>query len=78
MKKVDIKMGYSCNNDCIHCVIQDFKDACIASGRPVDLTTEEYEREMEESREKGCDFIVFTGGEPTMRKDLLYLLRSLL
>lgn len=76
MKKVDIKLGYSCNNNCIHCVAQDFKDTCLATGLPEDLSTEKFEMEMEESRSRGYDLIVFTGGEPTIRKDVLYLLRK--
>ncbi|MCL5035518.1 MAG: radical SAM protein [Chloroflexi bacterium] len=75
MKKVDIKLGYSCNNDCIHCVTQDFRETCIASGLPEDLSTEDYEKELKDSRDRGYEMIVLTGGEPTIRKDLLYLIR---
>jgi MoaA/NifB/PqqE/SkfB family radical SAM enzyme len=76
MKKADIKLGYECNNDCVHCVIADFKDALLSKGSSENLTTEQYVKEMEESRRNGADNIVFTGGEPTIRHDLIHLLRK--
>ncbi len=74
MKKTDIKLGYACNNDCVHCVIADFKDILFKKGSSENLTTEQYIEEMAESRQKGADNIVFTGGEPTIRHDLIPLL----
>jgi len=74
MKKTDIKLGYACNNDCVHCVISDFKDTLLSKGSSENLTTEQYIEEMTESRQKGAESIVFTGGEPTIRHDLIPLL----
>jgi len=74
MKKTDIKLGYACNNDCIHCVVSDFKDILLRKGSSENLTTEQYIEEMTESRDKGAELIVFTGGEPTIRQDLIPLL----
>ena len=74
MKKVDIKLGYSCNNDCIHCVVADNRDICSARGKSENLTTEEYKRELLDSRSRGYEVIVFTGGEPTLRNDLGHLM----
>jgi len=74
MRRADIKLGYSCNNACLHCVIDDFRDVVLASGRPEDLSTETYARELRESRSRGAQRGVFTGGEPSIRKDLLELL----
>jgi len=70
----DIKLGYSCNNDCIHCVVADQRERAIKTRGSQDLTTEEYKRELYDSRTRGCGAIVFTGGEPTIRKDLIDLL----
>ncbi len=72
--KVDIKLGYTCNNNCIHCVVADAREICYRGGKEEDLTTEEYKRELLDSRSKGYDIIVFTGGEPTMRSDLAHLM----
>jgi len=71
--KTDIKLGYSCNNDCIHCVIADNRKRCDALGYREDLTTAEYCDELRDSRARGCDEVVFTGGEPTLRNDLPHL-----
>jgi len=64
-KLADLKVGYACNNNCIHCV--------IAGLRPYgDRSTEDYKREMRESRAR-ADLLVITGGEPTIRKDIFDL-----
>lgn len=73
--KVDIKLGYTCNNNCIHCVVADNRDLCYARGRSEDLSTEEFRRELLDSRSRGYDVVVLTGGEPTIRNDLAHLMR---
>lgn len=73
MGRADIKLGYSCNNDCIHCVIADHRDLVLARGLPEDIPEEEYRRELKDSRAR-ADSVVFTGGEPTIRKELMDLL----
>lgn len=72
MSRADIKLGYSCNNECIHCVISDFRDKVISEGRPEDIPEEEFRKELLDSRQR-TDKIMFTGGEPTIRKELLSL-----
>lgn len=62
----DLKMGFSCNNDCIHCVVEEKRETS-------DLTTEEIKRIID-SRPISDD-IGFTGGEPTIRKDLVELMK---
>ncbi|MHC9538584.1 MAG: radical SAM protein [Vulcanimicrobiota bacterium] len=68
--EADIKLGYSCNNNCIHCVAADARELCSLRGKSIDLTTAEYKHELQDSRSRGCDSITFTGGEPTVRNDL--------
>ncbi|MBL7050533.1 radical SAM protein [Candidatus Woesearchaeota archaeon] len=74
MNSADIKLGYSCNNNCIHCVITDQKKNALKTRGNQDRTTEEYKKELYNSRINGCTSVTFTGGEPTLRKDLLELL----
>lgn len=66
-KRTDLKLSYKCNNNCIFCSIgkrrQDAEEK----------ETEEIKRLIEESREKGFSYILFTGGEPTIRKDIFEL-----
>ncbi len=69
----DIKLGYRCNNDCIHCVIADQRDAALELRGNTDRSTEEYRQELLACRARGATDVVFTGGEPTLRDDLLSL-----
>lgn len=67
-KRVDIKVGFSCNNNCRFCV--------QAHKRPLgDRTTKEIKNEMDEAIKNNCEGIVFTGGEPTIRKDIIELVK---
>ncbi len=65
-KRLDIKLGFSCNNNCRHCVMGLEK-----RNSTTDRTTSECFREIKEARENGANELVLTGGEPTIRKDLV-------
>lgn len=66
MSQFDLKVGFSCNNDCMHCVITDKKHAG-------NMSTEAIKKIISlRSPEEG---IVFTGGEPTIRKDFVELVK---
>jgi MoaA/NifB/PqqE/SkfB family radical SAM enzyme len=64
--RVDLKLGFSCNNRCRFCVQGDKRH------RVADLETGELLDRLKEAREH-ADSIVFTGGEVTLRKDLVEL-----
>lgn len=68
MKKALLKVGYSCNNYCQFC-----------HSRPLqshpDLATAQVEDRMEVARRRGAEMIVFSGGEPTLRRDIQELAR---
>ncbi len=66
MKRVDIKTGFSCNNHCRFCV-QGNKRNLYGN-----KTNEEIKKILQEAR-KDCDSVVFTGGEPTIREDIIDL-----
>lgn len=63
MKKADIKTGFLCNNNCLFCV-QGPEKKKFGNKKTEEL------KEIIQKAKKGCDTIVFTGGEPTIRKDL--------
>ncbi|MFQ5808241.1 MAG: radical SAM protein, partial [Armatimonadota bacterium] len=71
MDCVDIKVGFACNNDCVHCVTADKR-------RFGELTAEQIKDEMSFWRrkidardgEQVRTVVVLTGGEPTIRPEL--------
>jgi MoaA/NifB/PqqE/SkfB family radical SAM enzyme len=65
-KRLDLKVGYNCNNYCKHCVIGD-KRFFIP-----DRTTRQIKDILDEER-SGYGEVVFTGGEFTIRKDCFEL-----
>jgi MoaA/NifB/PqqE/SkfB family radical SAM enzyme len=65
-KRVDIKVGFGCNNNCAFCV-QAHKRGLG------DRTTEQVVSDLKQAVGTGCSGVVFTGGEPTIRKDILEL-----
>jgi len=69
MKRVDIKIGFRCNNMCAFCVQGDKRT------RASDKKKHEVFSDLKESFEKGCRAVVFTGGEPTMHPNFLKLIK---
>ncbi|MFC1474752.1 radical SAM protein [bacterium] len=66
INKVDIKVGYTCNNFCKHCVVGNRREYIQ------DRSTNEIKQILEESVET-AQGVVFTGGEVTLRKDVFEL-----
>jgi MoaA/NifB/PqqE/SkfB family radical SAM enzyme len=64
--RADIKVGYSCNNNCKFCVQGKKKETLP------DKTTFELLKILREAR-SSANGVVFTGGEPTIRADFLTL-----
>ncbi|MEM3556117.1 MAG: radical SAM protein [Candidatus Micrarchaeia archaeon] len=65
-KELNLFLGYTCNNNCWFC------SEMANKGKP-DKTTVEVKRELHEARRNGVQRITFTGGEPTIRKDIIEL-----
>jgi len=63
-KSLDLKLGFACNNNCFSCP--------QAHRRHLgDLTTGQVKSLLDAGRETGCTQVVLTGGEPTVRPDIL-------
>lgn len=66
---LDVILGYDCNLACDYCTI-------TPEMRRQALATEQVVAAMRSARARGYDTISFTGGEPTMRRDLIGLVRA--
>lgn len=62
MKKADIKIGFLCNNNCVFCVQAHKK-------KFGDISLDVIKKNII-AGSKDCDGIVFTGGEPTIKKGI--------
>lgn len=65
---VDIIVGYDCNLFCDYCTISTAMRARALTANQIGLA-------MRDARAQGFDAVAFTGGEPTIRPDLLGLVR---
>lgn len=62
--------SWHCNQKCIHC----YAAGQVHSDEP-ELTTEEWKSILDKCRAVGIPQVTFTGGEPTMRDDIIELIR---
>lgn len=70
-RRIDLNVGHSCNMKCHFCYyLNDVK----ARNRDKDLTTDECKRLMDYHRRCGMEVLDLTGGEPTIRRDLIELI----
>ncbi|HOC92328.1 MAG TPA: radical SAM protein [bacterium] len=67
--KALLRLGYTCNNNCFFC------HSYRTGEEKTDLETEECERRIALAAKAGAGTVVFSGGEPTIRKDILHLCR---
>lgn len=66
--RMDLALTYRCQNDCPHCYV----------GRPKDfpeMPAEEWKRVIDRCWELGIPHLTFTGGEATLRPDLVELVQ---
>ncbi len=68
-ERVDIKLGFACNNRCHFCVQGDKRKKFGPK------TSEQIIKSLEEGRLNGATSLVLTGGEPTVHKSLLETIR---
>lgn len=67
----NIALTSACQCRCVHCSADLFRRR---DGAP-ELATHEVKRVVDEALDLGANLVVFTGGEPTLRKDLAELVR---
>lgn len=67
--RVDLKVGFGCNNFCRFCVQGDKRERLPAKDAG------ELERSLAEGRAEGATGVVITGGEPTLHKNIVAIAR---
>ncbi|MFH0891600.1 MAG: radical SAM protein [Candidatus Falkowbacteria bacterium] len=70
MERVDIKVGFYCNNLCKFCVQGRKRDYLPAKDK------EEVISSLKEAFDKGKREVVFTGGEPCLHPEFLFLVKA--
>lgn len=65
-----IVTGLSCNSACVMCSVKSHGKNCH------DGTTKEIIKDLIKGRKESYERMEFTGGEPTIRKDILYLIKQ--
>ncbi len=68
MKKIEISVGHNCNAACIFCYSALTNDK-------MNMSTEKIKSILRDYIYKGYKNITFTGGEPTIRKDIFSLIK---
>lgn len=71
----DLKLGYSCNNYCFHCVVEPQMDSMRQREGRIDQTYAELVNCMNSPEFRRADGITITGGEPTIRDDFIRILK---
>lgn len=69
MQRVDMKVGFACNNLCVFCVQGDKRH------HYPQRSFEEICQHLKAEYDKGLRAVVFTGGEPTVHPDLVSAVR---
>lgn len=67
-RKVLIKVGYACNNNCVFCHSYDLRSN-------EDLTIRNVFEKIKKAKALNAEMAVFSGGEPTIRKDFVTLIQ---
>lgn len=66
--RMDISLSYKCNNKCPHCYLSN-------NNENYSLSTRQWEKVISRLWKIGIPQIVFTGGECTLREDLVHLVK---
>ena len=71
MKKAILKLGYSCNNNCIFCHASDKKRTGIT------LSSEDIKKKILTAKEHGTEMLLLSGGEASIREDIIDIMKFL-
>ncbi len=68
-----IEITRRCNLSCVHCYLGDTRQDLRLTKQEMDTRT--WKRIIDEVVDQGCLFLLFTGGEPMIRKDFVEIYR---
>lgn len=71
----DLKVGYSCNNKCIHCVVETNRLSLVESNKKTNEQYSDLIKIIDSEECKSSSSITITGGEPTIRRDFLRIIK---
>lgn len=75
-KIYDLKVGYSCNNNCIHCVIRpNIMDIHRKGYSKIDSNYNEIIECINSKEFSEAETITITGGEPTLRREFMRIMK---
>ena len=69
MRRLDLKVGFACNNRCVFCAQGEKRQVCEALDIPRLI------EQLRQARHK-CTGVVLTGGEPTVYKPIVRLVKA--
>lgn len=74
-----VVLGYTCNSHCKHCVVQVKRNKYeTTNSEQLNLTVDEAREHIINILSKNVDEIVISGGEPTLRSDIVELITMIL
>lgn len=76
-KTYDLKVGYTCNNHCIHCVIEPNINDLKIRNEKLDTSYGDIVKEMESPDFIEAGSVVLTGGEITVRRDFMRIVKTI-
>ena len=75
MGNYDLKVGYTCNNNCIHCIVKPRIDSIKRNDEDMDFSYKEIISMIKSKEFSEAKRVVLTGGEITIRKDFIRILK---
>ncbi len=69
---VEIRVNWKCNARCAMCGLGNYIENCNEE-RKIEMSYSQIEKLLLDLKDMGCQGVTFSGGEPTLRKDMLQI-----
>lgn len=74
--RIEMNLGYVCNNNCVFCSEALVRKSDVGKKINMALSTEYLIKQLMQHSKNGFKHVTFLGGEPTIRKDFLMLVKA--